>query len=329
VRASSQHRRRLSALKEKHRKVNSDVPRTFSPLASYRDVLRRRQLQAGIAIRRSVGLDGAPPPRCDDPRESFCDVDGVARVVHRELPSMLVGGLGSLFFQMLHPLAMAGVADHSRYQEDPLGRLLSTANFISATTFGSRDSAQAAIQRVLTVHEFVHGVADDGRPYDANDPQLLLWVHCAEIYMFLNAFRRFGSRKLSDDEADRYVAEMAPLAEALGVERAPRSVRELEAALLSFRPELRLSAAGEEARDFIAYGLMESRTQRVVYRLMVLAAWSLLPRFAQETLGVRRSPTFDHLFIRPATSLLCAVMRRAVPGPRQVAIVNPPSTAST
>ena len=82
---------------------------------------------------------------------------------------------------------------------------------------------------------------------------------------------------------------MAPLAEALGVERAPKTVGELEAALLSFRGELRLSAAGKEARDFIAYGLMESRAQRAVYRLMVLSSWSLLPRYAQEQLGVRRS----------------------------------------
>jgi uncharacterized protein (DUF2236 family) len=316
-------------LKEKRRKVNNAVSLNLFSLATYRDAQRRRRIQAGMAIRRSVGLDGTPPPRCDDPRESFCDVNGVARVVHRELPSMLVGGLGSLFFQMLHPLAMAGVADHSRYQEDPLARLLSTANFISSTTFGSRDSAQAAIDRVLSVHQFVHGVADDGRPYDANDPRLLLWVHCAEIYMFLNAFRRFGSRRLSDDEADSYVEEMAPLAEALGVERAPRSVKELEAALLSFRSELRLSAAGEAARDFIAYGLMESRTQRAVYRLMVFGAWSLLPRYAQEQLGVRRSPLLDRLFVRPATSLLCAVMRLAVPGPSQDAIVSPPSTATT
>jgi uncharacterized protein (DUF2236 family) len=316
-------------VKEKRRRVNSDVSPKLLSLATYRDSLRRRQLRAGVAIRRSVGLDGAPPPRCDDPREAFGDVNGVARVVHRELPSMLVGGLGSLFFQMLHPLAMAGVADHSRYQEDPLGRLLSTANFISATTFGSRESARAAIDRVLTVHQFVHGVADDGRPYDANDPHLLLWVHCAEIYMFLNGFRRFGSRRLSDEEASRYVAEMALLAEALGVERAPRTVGELEAALLSFRGELRLSAAGTEARDFIAYGLMESRAQRAVYRLMVLSSWSLLPRYAQEVLGVRRSALLDRVVIRPATSLMCRVMRLAVPGPAQVAIVSPPSTAST
>ena len=242
---------------------------------------------------------------------------------------MLIGGLGSLFFQMLHPLAMAGVADHSRYQEDPLGRLLSTANFISATTFGSRASAQAAIDRVLNVHQFIHGVADDGRPYDANDPHLLLWVHCAEISMFLSAFRRFGSRRLSESEADRYVAETAQLAEALGVEKAPRSVRELNAALNSFRGELRLSSDGAVARDFIAYGLMKSRTQKLVYRLMVLSAWSLLPTYAQELLGVRRSSLADRLFLRPATSLMCAVMRLAVPGPRQVAITSPPSTATT
>ncbi|HWD95003.1 MAG TPA: oxygenase MpaB family protein [Acidimicrobiales bacterium] len=309
--------------------MNNDVSPNFFSLATYRDALQRRRLQSGMVIRRSVGLDGTPPPRCDDPRESFCEVDGVARIVHRELPSMLVGGLGSLFFQMLHPLAMAGVADHSRYQEDPLARLLSTANFISATTFGSRDTAHAAIDRVLNVHQFVHGTADDGRPYDANDPHLLLWVHCAEVYMFLNAFRRFGSRRLSDVEADRYVEELAPLAEALGVERAPRSVRELEAGLLSFRNELRLSADGEAARDFIAYGLMESRTQRLVYRLMVLGAWALLPRYAQERLGISRRPLLDRLLIQPATSLLCAAMRLAMPRAVQVASVIPPSTATT
>ncbi len=308
--------------------MNSVVSPNPLPIAQCRDALTRRRAAAGVAIRRSVGLNVAPPPRCDDPDLSYCDVHGIARVVHRELPSMLVGGLGSLFFQMLHPLAMAGVADHSHYQDDPLGRLLSTANFISATTFGTRDAAESAIDRVLTVHQFIHGVADDGRPYDANDPHLLLWVHCAEIYMFLAAFRRFGSRRLSDSEADRYVSEMAPLAEALGVVHAPRTVDELTAALLSFRRELRLSADGEVARDFIAYGLMESRAQRLIYRLMVLSAWSLLPRYAQEQLGVRRSSLVDRMCTRPATSLLCAAMRFAMPAPRQVS-ASPPSTATT
>ena len=127
-------------------------------IAKCRADFARRRLEAGSAIRRSVGLDVAPPPRCDDPDESYCDVNGIARVVHGELPSMLVGGLGSLFFQMLHPHAMAGVADHSRYQEDPLGRLLSDGELHRRDHIWlTRTSAKAAIERALNVHRFVHG----------------------------------------------------------------------------------------------------------------------------------------------------------------------------
>lgn len=294
-----------------------------------RDVATRLRQQVSLSIRHAAGLTNEPPPRCDDPDEAFGDVHGVARLVHRELPSMLVGGVGSLFFQMLHPHAMAGVAQHSRYQDDPLGRVLQTANFIGATTFGSKETAQRAIDRVLTVHRYVHGVADDGKPYDANDPHLLLWVHCAEIYMFLNAYRRFGSQRLSDDEADHYVKEMAPLARILGVLDPPETVEELNAALLRFRNELRLSDDGVTARDFITHRVTQSLVQRFVYRLLVRSSWSLLPSYAQDLLGVRQRGWRDRLIVRPATRVVCYAMRLAVPPPPHVAIVNPPSTATT
>lgn len=293
------------------------------------DVVDKVRRHANVAIRHSAGLTKDPPPRCDDPAEAYGEVDGIARLVHGDLPAMLVGGLGSLFFQMLHPLAMAGVADHSRYQDDPLGRLLQTANFINATTYGSKERANVAIQRVLSVHRRVHGVSDDGVPYDANDPHLLLWVHCAEISMFLTSYRRFGARRLTDDEADRYVAEMMPLARDLGVLEPPHTVRELDAALLSFRPELRLSKDGVIARDFIAYGLMKSRAQRVVYRLFVLSSWALLPTWAQERLGVRQRSRRDLVVIRPLTRAVAWVFRLAVPPVGHVASVRPPSTTTT
>ncbi len=293
------------------------------------DLLTGVRARANTSIRASAGLTRDPPPMCNDPEEAYGDVYGVARLVHGELPSMLVGGLGSLFFQMLHPLAMAGVADHSRYQDDPLGRLLQTANFINATTYGTRSQARAAIERVLKVHDYVHGVSADGVAYDANDPHLLLWVHCAEISMFLSGYRRFGKRRLSDDEADQYVAEMMPLARDLGVLAPPATVAELDATLLSFRHELHLIPEGAVARDFIAYGLMKSRLQRVVYRLFVLSAWALLPRWAQATLGVRTNALADRLFIRPATHVVCALFRLAIPPVVQFARPSPPSTATT
>lgn len=292
-----------------------------------RNAARLRGL-ANSRIRAAAGLNVAPPPRCNDPRESYSDVYGVARVVHGDLPSMLVGGLGSLFFQMLHPHAMAGVAQHSRYQDDPLGRLLQTANFISATTYGSKASAQESIDRVLNVHQFVHGVADDGQPYDANDPHLLLWVHCAEIYMFLSAHRRFGAVKLSDDQADQYVAEMVTLAQDLGVLDPPRNVAQLDVALLSFREELRLSADGVVARDFVAHRVVARPLQRFIHRLFVKSAWSLLPPWAAKPLGVRTSRLYDRLVIRPSTHLVSVLIRTAVPAPRQVARESPPSTTT-
>jgi uncharacterized protein (DUF2236 family) len=293
------------------------------------DVVSTLRRRANVAIRHSAGLTKEPPPRCDDPGEAYGQVDGIARLVHGDLPAMLVGGLGSLFFQMLHPLAMAGVADHSRYQDDPLGRLLQTANFINATTYGSRERANVAIQRVLNVHRHVHGVSDEGVPYDANDPHLLLWVHCAEISMFLTSYRRFGARRLSDAQADRYVVEMMPLARDLGVLEPPSSVRELDDALRSFRSELRLSPDGVIARDFIAYGLMKSRAQRVVYRLFVLSSWELLPTWAQERLGVPHRPLRDRLVVRPLTRVVARAFRLAVPPVGHVASVRPPSTTTT
>jgi uncharacterized protein (DUF2236 family) len=289
--------------------------------------LRRR---TNLSIRRAAGLSRDPPARCNDPSEAYGDVFGVARVVHGDLPSMLIGGLGSLFFQMLHPYAMAGVAQHSRYQDDPLGRLLQTANFINATTYGSKPAARAAITRVLNVHQVVRGVADDGVTYDAKDPHLLLWVHCAEISMFLTSYLRFGAHSLSDHDADRYVHEMVPLALDLGVVNPPNSVAELNDALLGFRPELRLSADGRVARDFIAHGVMTSRVQRLVYRLFVLSAWALLAPWAQEILDVSPNEARDRVAIRPVTKLLCHLIRLAVPPvPGQRARVSPPSTTTT
>jgi len=296
----------------------------------YRDVLSRVRQRANIKIRRAAGLSMDPPARCDDPLVAYSDVYGVTRIVHGDLPSMLVGGLGSLFFQMLHPHAMAGVAQHSRYQDDPFGRMLQTANFISATTFGSKESAAAAIERVLNVHQFVHGVADDGTHYDANDPHLLMWVHCTELYMFLNSYQRFGARHLSDEDANRYVAEMVKVANDLGLHDPPRNLKELNAKLLSFRPELQLSADGVAARDFISHGVTNRRKQRFVHRLIVRSAWSLLPPWAQDHLGVRTGPLSDLLVFRPATKVLSYACRLALPpSKRQVASDRPPSTTTT
>jgi len=265
------------------------------------------------SIRHAVGLTQEPPPRCDDPAEAYFALDSVARIVHGDLASMLVGGLGSLFFQMLHPHAMAGVAQHSRYQRDALGRLLQTANFIGDTTYGSKGRAYHSIERVLAVHEGVRGIADDGVAYYANDPHLLAWVHACEVSMFLRGYQRFGRHRLTKSEADQYVLEMAMLANDMGSADPPKSVAELDAALEGFRPELRLSAEGVVARDFVARGVVQGLHQRLAYWLIVQSSFDLMTPWARQLLGVPARGWRSRLIVRPATSGLCSLLRAFVP----------------
>jgi len=285
----------------------------MSRVSNLRQVPTQVRARVNLNIRKAVGLNQDPPPRCDDPATSYFPVDSVARLVHGDLSSMMVGGLASIFFQMLHPHAMAGVAQHSRYQHDPLGRLLQTANFIGATTYGDIPSAFASIERVLSVHQSVRGIADDGEPYFANDPHLLAWVHSAEMSMFLSGYQRYGRRSLSPRDADTYVREMAQLATDLGVEEPPRSVGELGAELERFRPELRLSHYGVAARDFVIDGFLDKPLQRLVYRLLIASSLDLLQPWALERLDVPRPTVVRRVMVRGATRVLCVVLRAFVP----------------
>ncbi len=283
---------------------------------------RRIRAWANQSIRRSAGLTREPPPACLDPAESYQPVDGVARLVHGDLAAMLIGGIGSLFIEMLHPYSMAGVAQHSRYREDTLGRVLQTANFIGDTTYGSRAVATASIERVNAIHQAVRGVADDGVLYEASDPHLIAWVHVAGTTLFLESYRRFGPHRLTPTQADRYVAEMAKVARDLGGESPPTTVAELRRQLLAFRPELRLSADGVEARDFLIEGVGGGIVHRAAYRLLVASALDLLPRWARELLGVAPQPLWRRTATRWATRALNALLRLAVPPTR-------PATTST
>lgn len=277
--------------------------------------LTRLRRRVNRDIRGAIGLSHTPPARCNDPDEAYFPLDSVARIIHGDLPPMLVGGLGSLFIQMLHPHTMAGVAQHSRYREDPLGRLLQTANFIGYTTYGTKAQAHASIERVLAVHQAVRGTADDGAAYYANDPHLLDWVHAAETSMFLAAYRRYGTVRLSDADADRYVAEMANLARDMGMVEPPTSVAALESRIQRFRPELRLSLDGADARDFVVRGVQHTRTRRSINWLVVQSSFALMARWQLELLGVRHRPLRNRLLILPATALLCRALRVFVPPP--------------
>ncbi len=120
---------------------------------------------------------------------------------------------------MLHPLALAGVWDHSNFRDDLLGRLRRTGQFISATTYGPLADAERLIERVRRIHESVIGQLPDGTPYSASDPDLLTWVHVAEVSSFLKSYLRYLNPDLPGSEQDRYYSEIALVAERLAPAR--------------------------------------------------------------------------------------------------------------
>ncbi|WP_051452032.1 oxygenase MpaB family protein [Actinospica robiniae] len=243
--------------------------------------------------------------------------DSVVWDVHAHPAGMLTGGFSALMLQSLHPLAMAGVAEHSDYKADPLGRLNRTARYVTVTAFGSTADAEAQIAKVRRVHTFIHGVAPDGTPYSAEDPTLLTWVHVAEIRCFLAGYLAFGDRRLSPAERDRYVAETALLARRLGALEVPTSMAELDAYLARMRPQLRPTPAAVEAVGFLR-GFGRDPAERAATRILMNGGISVLPGWARAQLGIRRPAPVRHLIDRPAVRLLSAVLVWAC-GPSEVA----------
>lgn len=231
--------------------------------------------------------------------------------VHGDFPSMLVGGISALMLQLLHPLALAGVWDHSNFRQDLLGRLRRTSQFISGTTFGSTRDAQWLIEKVRTIHLKVVGIAPDGRPYAASDPDLLTWVHVAEVSSFLAAHLRYRNPHLSREAQDAYYDEIALIAERLGARDVPRSCQAVEAYLQRMRPQLLCDARSHEVVDILLDAPAPSRMAQPVGKLMLNAGIDLLPDWARDMLDLHQSPLQQRM-IRLGINRIAPVLRWAM-----------------
>jgi uncharacterized protein (DUF2236 family) len=240
--------------------------------------------------------------------------DRPIRRVHGD-SSMFVGGIRALLMQSLHPLAMAAVAEHSGYRGDPWGRLQRTSHFLGVTTFGATTDAHAAIRRVRAVHEHVTGTAPDGRPYAASDPNLLEWVHIAEVDSFLQAHTAFGARPLGQPERDGYVADMARIAMELGVPDPPRSQAQLAERIISYRDQLAPTPQAREAARFLLLTPPLPLTMRAPYGLLAGAAVALLPRWARRPLSLPSLPVAEAVVVRPAGMAMVHAIRWASKSP--------------
>lgn len=230
--------------------------------------------------------------------------------VHGDFSAMMIGGISALLLQMLHPLALAGVWDHSNFRQDRLRRLRGTARFIAATTFGSTATAEASIAQVRAIHDRVHGTLPDGTRYDANDPALLTWVHVAEVDSFLRAYLRYRDPGMTPADQDLYLQHSALVAERLGATDVPKSRAAIADYYAAVRPALRFDHRTREVAD----ALLERGDDAAVdagMRVAVAAAEDLLPGWAATMHGRTRSP-LARPAIRAGAGTLSGVVRWAL-----------------
>ena len=199
-----------------------------------------------------------------------------------------VGGIRALLIQAAHPEVAAGVADHSRYRQDPLGRLSRTSAYVTATSYGAMPEVERAVEFVRRAHRPVQGTSHRERPYSAQHAGLAAWVHNALTESFLVAYQEYGPHPLAPVDADRFVAEQTQVGRLLDAAPLPSTADGLKA-WITDHPEVGPSPGMEEAIAFLRSPPLPLPV-RPAYRVLYQAAAVTLPKELRSTLGVAAVP---------------------------------------
>ena len=213
------------------------------------------------------------------------DPNSVSWQMHAD-PTMWIAGIASLYLQALHPRAVAGVVQNSNFQADPLGRLKRTADFVGLGVYGTDEEIATAAARVRATHRSLRGVVH-GETFRVDEPDLLLWVHCSEVYCFETVLSRAGYG-LTDRQKDRYYAEQRFAATLVGLheDEVPGSRREMAEYFDRMLPDLRRTADSEVIYEFLHGPPVKGWTRHglPVYRVLVgHLAYSVLPELGDRT----------------------------------------------
>ncbi|MFC8363939.1 oxygenase MpaB family protein [Streptomyces griseorubiginosus] len=209
-------------------------------------------------------------------------------------PMMWVAGVRALYLQALHPRAVRGVTQNSDFRSEAWGRLMRTASFVGTTTYGTTEAAEKAGARVRRIHSMLGATdPDTGERYGVDEPDLLLWVHCAEIDSYLQVARRSGFR-LTDEQADTYIGEHRVSARLVGLDpdAVPANQAEMAAYFEKVLPELAATPEAREVDDFLlrppAHPLLVP-ARELLWRRVAHLAYAALPPYAHELYG-RKAP---------------------------------------
>jgi uncharacterized protein (DUF2236 family) len=231
-------------------------------------------------------------------------------VAHSDLAT-LVGGIRALLMQALHPGSLAGVRSHSRYKDDPLGRLSGTIRWLTVTTYGSHEAIANEASRVNRMHDRVKGEYQNAKKeitsYRAADPNLLLWVHIAFMDSFLRSHQMFSNRPLPGG-ADAYIRLWSKSVEPLGLTNVPMSEAELIATVARYRAELTVTDETRETIQWIKNPPLPA-TSKPMYSLLFQSAVASLGSEYQQMMGLKCLPLS---VLRPLTTRVLQIMRLAI-----------------
>lgn len=206
-------------------------------------------------------------------------------------PAAFVGGVRGLLIQAAHPEVVAGVDQHSRYRDDPLGRLSRTSAYVTATTFGAEPEVREAVRRVRRAHAFVRGSSSRGIAYSAADPGYSAWVHNALTDSFLTSNQHYSEYPLTVVEANRFVEEQTRIGGLLEAEPLPATASDLSA-WITDHPEIAPSPEMEAVVGFLTDPPL-SPGIRAGFMVILEAAVITLPRRLQDILGLKPKPAAD------------------------------------
>lgn len=216
-----------------------------------------------------------------------------------------LGATRAVLMQLAHPLVAAGVYEHSTYFSDPLGRTCRTFTLGQFLTFGNSAQARQAARTINTMHHHVHGTLKSaagsfpaGTPYNAHDPELLLWVYATLVDTILVTYTLF-IQPLQEEQQEQYYQESKQIARLLGIpqQHLPGTITQLRQYMREMVYSERLAATpeGRELAQVVLYPPINGAL-RPFLSLNQYITSALLPEPIRQIFDLRWSRQWQHIF---------------------------------
>jgi uncharacterized protein (DUF2236 family) len=264
----------------------------------------QHRLDAAAQALLQADFDFTAPPG----EEALVPADSVSWRVFKNPLSVFVGGVAAVLLELAEPRVRAGVWEHTSFRSDPVKRMQRTGLAAMITVYGPRRAAEEMIAGVVKAHARIAGTTPDGQSYDANDPELLTWVHATASFGFVESYSRFV-QTLSAADRDRFYGEGETPARLYG---AMKVTSDSDRAVLFARraPSLRPSPTIMEFLTILHDAPAFPAPLRGLQRLLIRAAVELVPPELRDRLHLTERGL--RLWELPLVRSLCAAADRVL-----------------